>query len=284
MGFFRRVNAESYILQFILSAHMAEKDSPKTKKTMISGVPNWVIPVGAVLLVLVFAWVIRPSDAGYTNTNTPTLPGNNYVPPVNVPELPSKITTITATPGDPKAGDSVTFTLEVNPLYSNWESMFTLELWVRQFGNWQKTSCYESPCTYVHPDASVGTLEYKAVRIASDGTVTDEGSNYLEVISTVQTGDTLGPKVTVYHSPQNPKSGQSVSIISLVTDISNLSKVDLFNDGEIIKTCSQSVKISNCQAAVSNLSMGTHTYYVVAIDQYGNTTRSPDYNYTVTLN
>lgn len=265
---------------------MAEKDS-NPKKNSSSGTPNWVVPAVAIAAVLVFAWMIQPrSDA--LNTNQPVVPAAPIVQtPVTpaVTPLPDKVANVIISPLAPVAGEDITFVVDLRPEFLlNWESLFSFELWVRQFGNWEKTSCYASPCTYVMTDASLGTVEYKVVRTAKDGSITDEGSTYVEVVSTTQTGDTLGPKVTVYHSPENPKSGQSVSIISLVTDNSGLGKVEIYNSGLLVKTCSQSVKISNCQVAVPNLSVGTFEYYVIATDSMGNTTQTPVKSYTVGVN
>lgn len=280
------VNTRVLYTPLQLFVHMAEKDS-NPKKSSSTATPNWVVPAVAIAAVLVFAWMIQPrSDA--LNTNQPVIPTapivQTPVAPV-VATLPDKVSTVTISPLAPKAGDDITFIVDLKPEFLlNWESLFSFELWVRQFGNWEKTSCYASPCTYVMSDASLGTVEYKVVRTAKNGSITDEGSTYVEVVSTTQTGDTLGPKVTVYHSPENPKSGQSVSIITLVTDSSSLGKVEIYNDGLLIKTCSQSVKISNCQVAVPNLSVGTFEYYVIASDSLGNITQSPTKTYTVGVN
>ncbi len=199
--------------------------------------------------------------------------------------LPENVIEITVSPAAPKAGDNVAFSAAVmSPYELNWEQQFSFELWVRQFGNWAKTSCYESPCNYVLDAASQGTVEYKIVRTSKSGVVTEEGSYYLDVVSTTQTGDTLGPTVTVSHSPQNPKVGQEVTIIALVNDISSLNGVELYNAGAVLKSCAQKVKIMTCQATVTVTEQGTFEYYVVAEDTFGNTTQTTPQTYSVALN
>ncbi len=257
------------------------------KKVTPKGMPSWVVPVGAVLFVLIFAWAIQPSTfapAANNNVVAPPAANNTVLPPVVAP-LPDKVTDVSVSPLAPLAGNDITITAVIRPEYLfDWEQKFSFELWVRQFGNWQKTSCFESPCTFVLKAASLGTVEYKVVRTAEDGTITDEGSTYVEVASTVQTGDTKGPTVTVSHSPQNPKAGQSVTIAALINDYSPLERVDIYNGGEIIKTCPQKVKIMTCQAVISNAPVGASEYYVIAIDSYGNTTQTTAQSYSVALN
>lgn len=216
-------------------------------------------------------------------------PPVNNTPVVTTPNpsetLPENVIEITVSPGAPRAGDNVAFSASVMELYAlNWEQRFSFELWVRQFGNWAKTSCYESPCNYVLDAASQGTIEYKIVRTSKSGVVTEEGSYYLDVSSTVQTGDTLGPTVTVSHSPENPKVGQTVTITSLINDISSLNGVELYHAGAVLKSCSQKVKIMTCMATVTPSEAGTVEYYVVAEDTYGNTTQTTPQTYMVSVN
>ncbi len=281
---FLHVEAGSIIYFGVFSKRMAEEKKEKMPK--ILSMPNWVwaVLVVGVLLFLVLNSGTAPNAGTNTgsNTDTGTNTGDNSL--VHTTPLPDTVVGFTITPATPKAGEDVTFTTSVLSEYIlDWQNKFLFELWVRQFGNWQKTSCYSSPCTYVYKDASQGTLEYKIVRTATNGSVSEEGSYYLDVASTSQTGDTLGPKVTVFHSPQNPKAGQTVSIQALVNDISGIERVELYANGEIIKTCPQQVKISQCQASISNLVVGQGTYYAYAVDIYGNETTSPTLTYTVAV-
>ncbi len=250
--------------------------------------PTWVVPVGAVLFVLIFAWAIQPSTfapAANTNVVVPSAPNTMVVVPPVVASLPDKVSDVSVSPLAPLAGNDLTITAVIRPEYLfDWDQRFSFELWVRQFGNWQKTSCFESSCTSVLSAASLGTVEYKVVRTSKDGTITDEGSSYVEVASTVQTGDTKGPTVTVSHSPQNPKVGQSVTIAALINDYSPLERVDIFNGGEIIKTCIQKVKIMTCQVVLSDAPAGSSEYYIVATDSFGNTTQTTEQSYSVALN
>lgn len=218
-------------------------------------------------------------------TNQSSNNGSVVTTPSPNETLPENVIAITVSPAAPKAGDNVAFSASVMDLYAlNWESQFSYELWVRQFGNWAKTSCYESPCNYVLTAASQGTIEYKIVRTSKSGVVTEEGSYYLDVASTTQTGDTLGPTVTVSHSPQNPKVGQVVTITALVNDISSLNGVELYNAGAVLKSCAQKVKIMTCLATVTPSEAGVFEYYVVAKDTYGNTTQTTPLTYSVAAN
>lgn len=236
--------------------------------------------VWVLIVVVVGAFALNMSSTPLTNSLSPYTPpvsaSNNESTstPVIPAALPSDLVDVAVSDSSPLAGDEVTFTATVKSAYSDWEKLFAFEIWVRQFGNWQKTNCYSSPCVYTLNDASLGTIEYKIVRTAKDGSVSDEGSDYLEVASTVQTGDTIGPQVTLSHTPQNPKAGQSVTIVALVNDISSLEGVQLFLNGGVIKTCSQNLKILTCQETVSNLVEGTYSYYATATDSKGNTTQT----------
>jgi hypothetical protein len=239
-----------------------------------------VVIVGALALNM-----MQPSGApvmNATNSNT----SNPTVPVVNTPAyptaLPVDVVDVAVSDTTPKAGDDITFTATVKSAYADsWESMFSYELWVRQFGNWYKTTCYASTCEYTLKDASLGSVEYKVVRTAKDGTVSDEGSEYLEVVSTTQTGDTLGPKVTVSHEPANPKAGQSVTITALANDISSVSSASIYVNGDVIKSCTQPTKIMTCQVTIPNLQTGSYEYYVIAQDTKGNTTQTDALSYSV---
>lgn len=242
--------------------------------------------VWVVVIVIIAAFALnmmpRPVENVPVLNTTPSTPVDiTDNTPVIPTVLPVDLVDVSVSDTTPQAGDEITFTATVKSAYPEWESLFSFELWVRQFGNWQKTPCYSSPCVYTLNDASLGTVEYKVVRTAKDGAVSDEGSDYLEVSSTVQTGDTIGPKVTVSHSPENPKAGQSVSITVLVNDISSLDGVQIFHDGAVLKSCAQKVKIMMCQASISNLEVGTFEYYVIATDSMGNTTQTDPLTYSV---
>ncbi len=251
------------------------------KNPKIMNMPNWVwlvVIVAALGVLVVYAPTTPPADNALDNL--PSVTEDNSL--THGATLPATVGVFTVTPAQPKAGENISFSVEIkDPYATTWQDLFSFELWVRQFGNWQKTSCYDSPCVYTLNDASQGDVEYKIVRTANDGSVSEEESYFVKVESTITTGDTLGPKVTVYHTPQNPKESQSVSIVVLANDISGLERVDIYHNGEILRTCPQKVKISQCQAAVSSLEVGQHTYYAYAIDSFGNETTTAELTFTV---
>jgi hypothetical protein len=101
------------------------------------------------------------------------------------------------------------------------------------------------------------------------------------VVSTVQTGDTIGPKVVVFFDPANPKSGDDVSVTASVEDLSSVTKVEVYVDDVLRKTCPQKVKIALCKVAVSDLEVGVHTFYAKAWDSYNNLTVASEGTFAV---
>ncbi len=246
----------------------------------------WVV---VVVIIGAFALnMMQPTGApviNSSNSNTPTSTTPVTNTPVYPTTLPVDLVDVAVSSTTPKAGDDITFTATVKSAYADaWEDMFSYELWVRQFGNWYKTPCYASLCEYTLKDASLGSVEYKVVRTAKDGAVSDEGSEYLEVVSTTQTGDTIGPKVTASHSPANPKAGQSVLITALVDDISSVASASIYVNGDIVKSCVQTIKIMTCQVTLPDVEVGLYDYYVIAKDTMGNTTQTESTSYSVASN
>ncbi|MBM3282384.1 MAG: hypothetical protein FJY86_03545 [Candidatus Diapherotrites archaeon] len=243
----------------------------------------FVVIIGAFALNMTQPSVAPVINTSNSNTTTPMPPANNA--PVYPTALPADVVDVAMSSTTPKAGDDITFTATVKSSYADaWEDMFAYELWVRQFGNWYKTPCYAPLCEYTLKDASLGSVEYKIVRTAKDGAVSDEGSEYLEVVSTAQIGDTIGPTVTASHSPINPKQGQSVTIAALVDDISSVASASIYVNGDIVKSCVQTIKIMTCQVTLPDVEAGSYSYYVIAKDTKGNTTQTQATSYSVASN
>jgi hypothetical protein len=276
------------------SSKKTETKTSTSGKAAGGGIPVVAWVVALVVLVGIVAVVMGPAPAPVADSPSMDEAANQPSPPLpdlpvpNDVTLPDSIFVVSISPEAPEAGNDVTVTAALNPeyAYAGWENDFSFEIGIRQFGNWETQSCSSSPCSLATENVSSGELEYRVVRFASENGQTTQhvdGLYSVTVESSVQTGDTLGPKVVVFFSPAKPKAGQSVSITASVEDISGLEKVEIYVNGELKKTCPQKVKISQCQVSVPNLVGGLYTYYAIASDVYGNTTDSGEKKFTVDL-
>lgn len=245
---------------------------------------NRFLPTAILLISVILFLGCTSSPANNTTTNTNTT-GNDTQTTTQTPNTPtSAIPVISGTmsvavsPEVPVAGDDITFTGTLLSQYTpvTWTNENTYSIWIRQFGNWQITECTTFPCSATWETASTGNLEYQVHRKDSTGKEFTDGAYTLTIEPGIKTGDTLGPKVVVFHDPASPSPGGSVTITASVEDVSSLQKVEVWFDGEIVKTCPQKVKISQCIANVTNLVAGAHTYSALAVDTYGNTTHAAD--------
>lgn len=271
---------------------MTSTKSSKTVKSEskgsspVSSIPQagWIAlaVVGVGLLILLSS----PSTAPVTNVPTapvaPTAPVTPTVP--TSPTLPSNLYALSISPESPMAGDDVTLTAVVKSGYEDLSGVFPFELGYRQFGNWQTVTCEDSPCTIKASSVSTGNFEYRAIRfVEENGSLQEllDGQYSTTVISTGQTGDTIGPKVVVFFDPAKPKDGDDVSVTASVEDLSSVTKVEVYVDDVLVKTCPQKVKIALCKATVSDLEVGVHTYYAKAWDSYNNLTTAAEDTFVV---
>ena len=273
-------------------AWMTSTKSSKTTKseskgsTSFSSIPSagWIalVVVGVGLLFLLSSSTPAPVAEVPVVPVAPTVPTTPTVP--TSPTLPSNLYTLSISPESPKAGDDVTVTAVVKSGYEDMSGVFPFELGARQFGNWQTQSCEDSPCTLTLTSVSTGNLEYRAIRFVDEGGSLQQlldGQYSTTVQSTGQTGDTLGPKVVVFFEPAKPKDGVDVEVTASVEDISSVTKVEIYVDDVLRKTCPQKVKIALCKVTVSDLEVGSHTFYAKAWDTYNNLTTSAEDTFVV---
>lgn len=285
-----------YILGRFFACMAADDSTPTPSKSNTSGsvppIPSWVGLLAVVVIVGVVALMLVPripiaTDQKYVSNTSNDLPANNgYVPPVVPPVYSDTLFTLTVSPPEPKAGDNVTITATLNPIVAatDWKKNFTFEIWARQFGNWKIKSCYENPCAYTYAQASQGTLEYLVKRLAIGGDIVSEpasGAYAVNITTAVQTGDTIAPSIVVFHDPEYPRVGNTVSISASVNDISSVNGVQVYVDDQLVKTCPQKVKIAQCVHTTTSLPAGVHTYYAASTDTYGNAGTSEKADFTV---
>lgn len=99
-------------------------------------------------------------------------------------------------------------------------------------------------------------------------TVTTGSSNPED---TTPSEDTTPPEVAVSHTPDTPGDSQEITLSVEADDTSGISKIDLYMEGEIIKTCNNSDK---CSKAVGPLQAGNYSYGALVIDTNGNVKKS----------
>lgn len=252
----------------------------------LSSIPSagWV----AIAVVIVGLFVLLSSPAPAPIPEVPVVPVAPSVPSTPVvevaPTLPSNLYLLSISPESPKAGEDVTVSAVVKSGYEGMPGVFPFELGYRQFGNWQTVSCDDSPCAITAPSVSTGTFEYRAIRFVDElGSLQQylDGQYTATVISTGQTGDTLGPKVVTFFAPAKPKVGDDVDVTASVEDISSVQKVEVYVNDVLEKTCPQKVKIALCKATMSDLVAGTYTFYAKAWDAFGNLTTSLEDTFVV---
>ncbi len=259
---------------------------PEGSQDPLSFIPAaWRMPVVVVVALVVLVFIMT----GLSNQPGSNLPPSNpvYVPPSNNITPPTALPVeptinITHDAGSsPTAGTPITFTAEVQ--YA--DDLDRVEVWWKQFGNWKITRCDSSPCSYTVQSAAAGTHYYLSKLYLNDGRVIARPvteSYTLQVLPAVKTGDTIPPKIVVFHEPVNPHAGNSVSITASVSDVSGIEGVDIYVNNELKKTCPQKVKIAQCGYIMTNPGIGTYEYYATATDTYGNAGQSEPLSFTVT--
>lgn len=243
-----------------------------------------------VLTIFMLGCVNQPTQNTIQNPvqnntgNTSTQPDTTPTPPL-LPQTGTMVPSIS--PENPVSGDDITITATLLSEYDvpGWQNNTAYSIWIRQFGNWVVTDCPDSPCVATWENVSTGNFEYQIRRTDNAGNVTTDGAYSIVIESGVKTGDTLGPKVVIFHEPENPNADSTITITASVEDISSLEKVEVTLDDVVVKTCPQKVKISQCIATVdaSDLDLGTHIYSAYAVDTFGNSTQSLDQNFTVVV-
>ena len=83
------------------------------------------------------------------------------------------------------------------------------------------------------------------------------------------------PIVSVWHSPANPTTGQTVTINVNANDNVQVSTIRIYVDGILRNTCTVNSASGSCTWSTSYASAGSHTYYATATDNYGNVGRDP---------
>jgi archaellum component FlaF (FlaF/FlaG flagellin family) len=78
--------------------------------------------------------------------------------------------------------------------------------------------------------------------------------------------DNTPPTVSVTHTPSSPKDSETVTFTANAADTIGLSSMEIFVDGQKVKTCSVSGLNAVCQITAGPYMAGTHTYYARAID------------------
>lgn len=144
--------------------------------------------------------------------------------------------------------------------------------------------------TVIHSSYSLPNSENETL-LLSDGSfvyatltyypVVDEGhtvclvGNYYECIETPGTAnilyvrDTVIPSVYASISPSSPFVNQTFVINASAEDPS-LTSIEIFLDGMHSKTCTTSNPTASCSYSGKVHSSGTHSYYAIANDSYGN--------------
>ncbi len=140
------------------------------------------------------------------------------------------------------------------------------------------SECYPySPsgaCTYSDSGLVVGNHTYYAVAIDVLGNVNRE-PEYDAYSFYVRDG--TPPNISVYHLPLNPTFGENVTLYANALDEEELN-IQIFLDGVNVATCSSSF----CDYNASNLSVGSHSYYVTARDMSGNNASTEIMVFTIT--
>ena len=120
-------------------------------------------------------------------------------------------------------------------------------------------TCTESPCTYDTSYNEEGAHDYRAVAID-----VAEFSNVGRDQSTFDVVDITEPSVSVSHSPDPVYPGQDVTFTSTASDgETGLDSIEIYLDTALVKTCTS----SPCEYTTSFASIGTHTYYALAMDK-----------------
>ena len=178
---------------------------------------------------------------------------------------------------------------------ANWGDLSACDYRVDKFsGSWITVLGYTSagscsglttgPVTY-SPSISVGPGGCDAqgsntCRVSTRATDTPGGNT--ATVSRDFSIDYTAPTVSVIHAPANPTDTQQVTITATASDTggSGLSRVDIYVDGPLVRTCVS----SPCSTTPQTYSVGTHTYFSIAQDGAGNLGRDPasgSYSFTV---
>jgi hypothetical protein len=98
---------------------------------------------------------------------------------------------------------------------------------------------------------------------------------FILVLATVFTSGCVAPNVAVDYKPLIPYSDHRGLLNATADDNVMVSKINIYLDDEIIKTCFVDAIAGNCLYE-NKFSEGNHTYYAVAFDSSDNMGRNPD--------
>ncbi len=98
----------------------------------------------------------------------------------------------------------------------------------------------------------------------------------------IQVPDKIPPKVSVSFSPAKPNAGQKTTFLALATDNTALSRIDLYVDGTLVKTCKISSKsFLACGYSNTYSIKKAHIARATATDSAGNLGKSTEKSFTV---